>query len=115
MMDKATMLEDLAYQRLPCPEDATGAELLLYLSFAALYAYAQYGEVSTEQGRQFKVQILARYRKMNAMEYQYQKSHLACRGIYILLKELKQIPDIMDRSVLVDFIKAMEGEDENNC
>ena len=37
-MDRINLLEDLAYKRLPCPEDADWADTMLYLSFGALYA-----------------------------------------------------------------------------
>jgi hypothetical protein len=110
MMDRINLLEDLAYKRLPCPEDVSGSELLLYLSFGALYAYAQHGGLSREQGQELKQRILNRYREMRVREDRLDKAMVACLGIDTLIRELRTIPDLEQRPVLVDFITTMGGD-----
>ena len=110
-MDRINLLEDLAYKRLQCPEDASGAELLLYLSFSALYAYAQHGGISRDQGQELKRLIVERYLDMRNREQQYDRAQLACNGIDVLIRELRQIPDLEQRPVLVAFIQTMTGGD----
>lgn len=109
-MDRIEQLEDLAYNKQPCPEDAGGADLLLYLSFSALYAYAQHGGLSREQGQELKQRILNRYHEMCVREDRLDKAMVACLGIDALIKELRKIPDLEQRPVLVDFIKTMGGD-----
>lgn len=109
-MDRINLLEDLAYKRLPCPEDADWADTMLYLSFGALYAYAQHGGLSREQGQELKQRILNRYNEMRVREERLDKAMVACLGIDALIKELRTIPDLEQRPVLVDFIKTMGGD-----
>lgn len=109
-MDRINLLEDLAYRCLPCPEDADWADLMLYLSFGALYAYAQHGGLSREQGQDFKQRILSRYREMRVREDRLDQAMVACLGIDTLIRELRTIPDLEQRPVLVDFIETMGGD-----
>ena len=110
-MDRTSWLEELAYRRMPCPEDADWADTMLYLSFSALYAYAQHGGLSRDQGQELKQRILNRYHEMRVREDRLDKAMTACLGIDALIKELRKIPDLEQRPVLVDFIQIMTGGD----
>ncbi len=56
------VLEDLAYQGKPLPDDMKSqAQILLYLSFRNLYDFAKRVQMSPEQGRREKAEILKAY------------------------------------------------------
>lgn len=112
-MDRIEQLEDLAYNKQPCPHDVSNAELLLYLSFSALYAYAQHGSLSREQGQHLKQQIIERHNEMSQKERLYNKAQFACSTIDILVKELRKIPDLEQRPILADFVITMTGGDSD--
>ena len=54
-------LEDLAFRRMPMPELRSQADVLLYQSFRNLYDFAERVQMTLEQGRREKSQILAAY------------------------------------------------------
>lgn len=56
---KIEELEDLAYHRLPMPEETRSqADILAYLSFRSLYDFAARVQMAPEQGKREKAQIV---------------------------------------------------------
>ena len=106
---RAEQIEDLAYNKVPAPPDLVGADLMLYMAFGALYGFAAHATMPIN-GKAYKQIILEQYEKWRIGEGCYQKAQIACLGINTLVRELKRIPDIQQRPILMDFIKTMEGE-----
>ena len=62
-------LEDLAYHRLPMPEETRSqADILAYLSFRSLYDFAARVQMAPEQGKREKAQIVESHKISKFLE-----------------------------------------------
>ena len=87
-------LEDLAYQRKPMPDSHSQAELLLYLSFRNLYDFARRVQMSPEQGKREKAQIMEAFRINKFLEDLQEDTNQMWKRIEIAASEYRKAPSI---------------------
>ncbi len=109
-MRQAAMLEDLAYRGADLPIPCSSPDLILFLSFKVLYAYATWGKLSPAEGRLIKQQILDNYEVGLANERIYEQVNEVRASLDPLEQELRSIEGVEKYPTICRFLKCIGGD-----
>lgn len=96
MADEFTIeeLEDLAYNRKPMPDLRSQAKCLLFQSFRNLYDYARRVQMSPEQGRREKQEIIKAYEINKMLEDMQEDTNQMWKRIELAAASYAKDPSI---------------------
>lgn len=100
----------MAFRNVPLSAPCSSPDLLLFLSFKALYAYAACGKLSQEEGRKLKQQILDSYEVRLQLERIYDQVNAVHKALVPLAKELRSIPDVEKYPTVCKFLLCTGGD-----
>lgn len=107
---RAAELEDMAFRNVSLSAPCSSPDLLLFLSFKALYAYAAYGKLSQDEGRELKQQILDSYEVRLHLERIYDQVNAVHMALAPLIEELRSIPDVEKYPTVCKFLHCTGGD-----
>lgn len=87
-------LEDLAYRKQPMPDLRSQAEVLLYQSFRNLYDFARRVQMSSEQGKREKAQILHAFKINKFLEELQEDTSKMWKNIEAAASEYRKNPSV---------------------
>ena len=101
-------LEDLAYQKKPMPDLRSQAQVLLFLSFRNLYDFAGRVQMSKEQGRREKLEILRAYEVNKFLEDMQEQTNQMWKQIELAASEYRKSPSVKNADKLLQAIYRTE-------
>lgn len=104
-------LEDLAFHKAPMPDLISQADVLLYQSFRNLYDFAGRVQMSPEQGKREKAQIIAAHRTNKFLEELQEKTNSMWMRIESAAAAYNKSPSIEAADALVKAIYGVERKE----
>ena len=97
-------LEDLAYRGIPMPDLRSQAQVLLFQAFRNLYDYAKRVQMTPEQGRREKAQILDAYKINKFLEEMQEDTNNMWKRIERAAAEYAKAPSVETADKLYEAI-----------
>lgn len=101
---KPEELEDLAFRGGPMPDLRSQAQVLLFQSFRNLYDYAKRVQMTPEQGRREKAQILDAYKINKFLEEMQEDTNNMWKRIEIAAANYAKSPSVENADKLYEAI-----------
>lgn len=101
-------MEDMAYQGLPMPDLRSQADVLLFQSFRNLYDFAKRVNMTPEQGKREKAQILDAYRINKFLENLQENTQQMWKRIETATAEYNKNPSVETADKLIKAIYRVE-------
>lgn len=101
-------LEDIAFNGGPMPDLRSQAQCLLFQSFRSLYDYAKRVQMSPEQGRREKAQIMKAYEINRFLEEVQESTIQMWKRIELASSAYRKAPSIENADVLLKAIYRTE-------
>ena len=99
-------LEDLAFHKAPMPDLKSQAQCKLFLCFRNLYDFAARTQMTPEQGRREKQQILDAYRIDKFLEEMQEETNDMWKKIEIAVSKYNKEPSVENAD---EILKALYG------